>query len=715
MAKLTLNDLTTLANPASAIAIINANSAAIEAAVENTLSRDGTSPNQMTADHDMNSNSILNLADAIADTDGMNKRSTQTLINSAISVRGTVQNVLGTSPVTITGAPTVEPVISIVLPAGKLLGRGVGFGTGNADVITLGTNLSLSGTTLNAATGSSSPLTTKGDIYTYSTSDLRLPVGTNGQVLSADSAEPTGLKWTAPSGGISDGDKGDITVSGSGSTLTIDNGAVTLAKMAVVEPATVFYRKTGGTGVPEIQLLGVLKTDLGLTGTNTGDQTSIVGITGTLAQFNAACTDADFLSVASAISTYQPVDGTLTALAGANWALNSMPLATGADTVAQTVFATNTFPARASTGNLAPQVITDFGLSLLDDASASTGRTTLGLGTAAVENIGTSGATVPLLSNANTWSATQTFGFGSAVVSGDMAAAFSVGGTHASFLGTGYGVRVGNTIGSSTSSSYTSFITAVATEAAAFTVPLVNCYVANGTTIGAGSAITTGVGFSVPAGFTTAITNYGIRGQVPSGASNWNLFLDGTAKNHLLGNTSIGASTDTGEKLQVTGTSKFTSTATFTVAPVFTDAANTRAAIGLTTLASFDTACTDDNFAGLVNTVTLTNKRITARLQSVTSATTVTPSADSDDVVIVTGQAVALTLAAPSGTPTQGQKIVVRLKDNGTAQTITFNAIYRSIGIVMPTTTVSSKTMYLGFIYNLTDSKWDCVALANEA
>ena len=51
--------------------------------------------------------------------------------------------------------------------------------------------------------GGSSPLTTKGDLYTYSTADARLGVGTNGQVLTADSAEATGLKWAA--GGSSSG------------------------------------------------------------------------------------------------------------------------------------------------------------------------------------------------------------------------------------------------------------------------------------------------------------------------------------------------------------------------------------------------------------------------------------------------------------------------------------------------------------------------------
>jgi hypothetical protein len=49
--------------------------------------------------------------------------------------------------------------------------------------------------------GGSSPLTTKGDLYTYSTTDARLAVGTNGHVLTADSVEATGLKWVAPAGG----------------------------------------------------------------------------------------------------------------------------------------------------------------------------------------------------------------------------------------------------------------------------------------------------------------------------------------------------------------------------------------------------------------------------------------------------------------------------------------------------------------------------------
>ncbi len=45
------------------------------------------------------------------------------------------------------------------------------------------------------------PLTTKGDVFTFSTVDARLGVGANGTVLTADSAETTGLKWVAPTSG----------------------------------------------------------------------------------------------------------------------------------------------------------------------------------------------------------------------------------------------------------------------------------------------------------------------------------------------------------------------------------------------------------------------------------------------------------------------------------------------------------------------------------
>jgi hypothetical protein len=73
--------------------------------------------------------------------------------------------------------------------------------------------------------GGSSPLTTKGDLYTYSTTDARLGVGTNGQVLTADSAEATGLKWASAASGGGLTLLSTTTLSGTSTTVSSISGA----------------------------------------------------------------------------------------------------------------------------------------------------------------------------------------------------------------------------------------------------------------------------------------------------------------------------------------------------------------------------------------------------------------------------------------------------------------------------------------------------------
>jgi hypothetical protein len=100
--------------------------------------------------------------------------------------------------------------------------------------------------------------------------------------------------------------------------------------------------------------------------------------------------------------------------------------------------------------------------------------------------------------------------------------------------------------------------------------------------------------------------------------------------------------------------------------------------------------------------------------QSVVSSATVT-ALSSSDIVVITAQAVGLTLANPTGTWVQGQALMIRIKDNGSARTIAYDTKFRAIGVTLPTTTVSSKTTYLGVIYNATDDKFDIMGVTTEA
>lgn len=101
-------------------------------------------------------------------------------------------------------------------------------------------------------------------------------------------------------------------------------------------------------------------------------------------------------------------------------------------------------------------------------------------------------------------------------------------------------------------------------------------------------------------------------------------------------------------------------------------------------------------------------------IQTVTSSATVTPTFSNDEVQI-TAQAAGLTLANPTGTAVDGHGVIIRIKDNGTARSISYGSQYRALGVTLPTTTVISKTLYLGMIFNNTDTKWDVVSVAQEA
>lgn len=106
-----------------------------------------------------------------------------------------------------------------------------------------------------------SPVTTKGDIVVRGTQSQRLPVGADGQVLTADSAMSLGVKWATPAGGggstpIGTGFRhvtsgAEDTASKLVDTTDVNDDQITNAKLANVATTTLKGRVTAGTGDPE--------------------------------------------------------------------------------------------------------------------------------------------------------------------------------------------------------------------------------------------------------------------------------------------------------------------------------------------------------------------------------------------------------------------------------------------------------------------------------
>lgn len=112
-------------------------------------------------------------------------------------------------------------------------------------------------------------------------------------------------------------------------------------------------------------------------------------------------------------------------------------------------------------------------------------------------------------------------------------------------------------------------------------------------------------------------------------------------------------------------------------------------------------------------TQTLTNKRITRRLVT-TNAPGATPTTNTDNVDIMkfTGLATAITSMTTnlSGTPVEGDMIQFQFLDNGTARAITWGASFGATTVALPTTTVISTLLRVGFQWN--GSIWQCIAVA---
>lgn len=153
--------------------------------------------------------------------------------------------------------------------------------------------------------------------------------------------------------------------------------------------------------------------------------------------------------------------------------------------------------------------------------------------------------------------------------------------------------------------------------------------------------------------------------------------------------------------------STLTTAANFTTSGAF--------ALTLTqTAATNVTLPTTGTLATLAGAETLTTKRINPRVTSVANAAAPTPDVSTTDIYIMTGATGTVTFGVPAGTPLNGQRLTYRIKDNGTARTLAWNAIYRAMGVGLPLTTIAGKIMYIGLIYDADAVKWDVVSVSNE-
>jgi hypothetical protein len=117
---------------------------------------------------------------------------------------------------------------------------------------------------------------------------------------------------------------------------------------------------------------------------------------------------------------------------------------------------------------------------------------------------------------------------------------------------------------------------------------------------------------------------------------------------------------------------------------------------------------------GTTDTQTLTNKWIQPRvLASTANSATPTLNTDDYDMMVITGQSVAITSFTTNltGTPVNGQKLWISITGT-TAIAITWGASFEPSTVALPTTTVSTNRLDVGFVYNLATSDWRCVATA---
>lgn len=175
-------------------------------------------------------------------------------------------------------------------------------------------------------------------------------------------------------------------------------------------------------------------------------------------------------------------------------------------------------------------------------------------------------------------------------------------------------------------------------------------------------------------------------------------------------NLTLSSNSSTVSIFSDTGTDVTILAANSTTAGVLT--ADTQTIAGSKTFTSNASFSANVAITGTVTSGTW-NAVVKSRVVSYTDATSITINADTTDLatMINTQAAGTFTINAPTGTLFDGQKLMLKLKCNN-IQTFNWNAVFiGSTDAPLPSTSSgSSKTDYLGFIYDTTTSKWHVIA-----
>lgn len=278
MAKLTLDSLTSLTNEVSAIATINDNSDAIETALENTLSRDGTTPNTMGANLDMNGYKISNLGaptnnndplrladieeyiDQLDGTSTLLPAATGSDVNKVPKVASA--GLIGYTDVKIDSSNNIHPTsdntgalgTSLLKWADLFLASGgvINFNAGDVTITHSANGLAIA--------GASSGVTFDSAV---------LPASNDGAALGSSSASWSDLFLA--SGGVINFNNGDVTLTHGADTLTLAGGNLVLTAGNITLTSGNLTVSSGNVSVTgNVSASGTIQSSGGAIGYTTG-------------------------------------------------------------------------------------------------------------------------------------------------------------------------------------------------------------------------------------------------------------------------------------------------------------------------------------------------------------------------------------------------------------------------------------------------------------